>query len=325
MKRFYILASALLAATSLKAQFTTVDFEDLTLPAVDTFYNGADGAEQFVSNNVVFGNSFDNSGGFTVWSGFAYSNMTDNTTAGFGNQYSSFAGFGADNSENYAIYHSGDTLYLPGSSNFGNTSIVNTTYAGISMRDGDQFAKQFGSPNGADGQPDGTNGEDYFFVTVYGWYENDDLVDSTEIYLADFRSADANDHYILDQWTDFNLSGLDGSSYFTFGFTSSDVGQWGINTPLYFAMDNLQYQAADASLAENEINFSVYPNPTSDKLTINSDAGLIKLTDLNGKVILTKEHKTISTINVNGLPEGLYLIHLKTDSQITTKKVVITK
>ncbi|PHR43427.1 MAG: hypothetical protein COA32_16425 [Fluviicola sp.] len=325
MKRFYILASALLAVTNLKAQFTTVDFEDLTLPAVDTFYNGADGAGQFTSNSAVFGNSFEDFGTYIVWSGFAYSNMTDNTTAGFGNQYSSFAGVGADNSENYAVYNSGDTLYLPGSSNFGNVSIVNTTYTGISMRDGDQFAKQFGSPLDANGDPDGTNGEDYFYVTVYGWDDNDVLVDSSEIYLADYRSADANDHYILEEWTEFNLSSLDGSSYLTFGFTSSDVGQWGINTPLYFAMDNLEYQAADASLAENEIDFSVYPNPVNDKLTIDSKAGIIKLIDLNGKVVFMKNHNAISTIEVSTLPKGLYLIHLQTDNQITTKKIVITK
>jgi hypothetical protein len=325
MKRFYILASALLSVTTLKAQFNMVDFEDLTLPAVDTFYNGADGAQQFTSNDAVFGNSFEDFGTYVVWSGFAYSNMTDNITPGFGNQYSSFAGMGADNSEKYAVYTSGDTLYLPSSSNFGNVSIVNTTYTGISMRDGDQFAKQFGSPNGPDGQPDGTNGEDYFYITVYGWDENDDLVDSTEIYLADFQSGDANDHYILDQWTEFNLSFLDGSSYITFGFVSSDVGQWGINTPLYFAMDNLEYQAADASLVENEINFSVYPNPVNEELTVNSNAGIIKLTDLNGKVVLTKQHKSISTVDVSTLPKGLYLIHLQTDNQITSKKIVITK
>lgn len=323
MKRFYILASALLAATSLKAQFTTVDFEDLTLPTVDTFYNGADGAGQFTSNSTVFGNSFEDFGTYTVWSGFAYSNMTDNTTAGFGNQYSSFAGIGADNSQNYAVYNSSDTLYLPGSSNFGNVSIVNTTYTGISMRDGDQFAKQFGSPLDANGDPDGTNGEDFFYVTVYGWNENDVLVDSSEIYLADYRSADANDHYILDQWTEFNLSSLDGSSYLTFGFASSDVGDWGINTPLYFAMDNLEYEAADASIVGNEINFSVYPNPTSEILNIISSEGIIQLTNLSGKVILTKKQQGKSTIDVSSLPNGIYLIHLQTENIITTRKIVI--
>ena len=323
MKRFYILASALLAVTNLKAQFTTVDFEDLTLPAVDTFYNGADGAGQFTSSSAVFGNSFEDFGTYIVWSGFAYSNMTDNTTAGFGNQYSSFAGIGADNSENYAVYNSGDTLYLPGSSNFGNVSIVNTTYTGISMRDGDQFAKQFGSPLDANGDPDGTNGEDYFYVTVYGWDDNDVLVDSSEIYLADYRSADANDHYILNQWTEFNLSSLDGSSYFTFGFTSSDVGDWGINTPLYFAMDNLEYEAADAGIVESEINFSVYPNPTSEMLHIISSEGIIQLTDLSGKIISTKKHQGKSTIDVSSLPSGLYLIHLQTENMTTTQKIVI--
>lgn len=323
MKRFYILASALLAATSLKAQFTTVDFEDLTLPAVDTFYNGSDGAGQFTSNSVVFGNTFEDFGSFTAWSGFSYSNMTDNTTPGFGNQYSSFAGTGAESSEKYAVYNSGDTLYLPSSSNFGNTSIVNTAYAGISMRDGDQFAKQFGSPNGADGQPDGTNGEDYFYVTVYGWDINDDLVDSTEIYLADYRSADANDHYILDQWTEFNLSDLNGSSYLTFGFTSSDVGDFGINTPLYFAMDNFEYEAEDASIAENMIDISVYPNPSSETLTIESVKGIVKITNLNGKVVSTEQHHGETSIDVSNLPSGLYLIHLFTENNITTKKVVI--
>lgn len=323
MKRFYILASALLAATSLKAQFTTVDFEDLTLPTVDTFYNGADGAGQFTSNSTVFGNSFEDFGTYTVWSGFAYSNMTDNTIAGFGNQYSSFAGIGADNSQNYAVYNSSDTLYLPGSSNFGNVSIVNTTYTGISMRDGDQFAKQFGSPLDANGDPDGTNGEDFFYVTVYGWNENDVLVDSSEIYLADYRSADANDHYILDQWTEFNLSSLDGSSYLTFGFASSDVGDWGINTPLYFAMDNLEYEAPDASIVGNEINFSVYPNPTSEILNIISSEGIIQLTNLSGKVILTKKQQGKSTIDVSSLPNGIYLIHLQTENIITTRKIVI--
>lgn len=323
MKRYYILASALLAVSSLKAQFTTVDFEDLTLPAVDTFYNGADGAEQFISNNVVFRNSFEDFGTYIVWSGFSYSNMTDNTTAGFGNQYSAFAGTGADNSENYAIYNSGDTLLFPVTSNFGNISIVNTTYAGISMRDGDQFAKEFGSPNGADGQPDGTNGEDYFYVTVYGWDQNDGLIDSTEIYLADFRSSDANDHYILDQWTDFDLSNLNGSVYFTFGFTSSDVGQWGINTPLYFAMDNLEYEIDDASIPSNTFNISIYPNPAKEKIQIKSTKGSIQLTSLNGEVIYTQQHNGISNLDVSGLPSGMYLIHLLTNNQKTTKKVVI--
>lgn len=323
MKKFYILASALLAVTTTKAQFTTVDFEDLTLPAVDTFYNGADGAEQFTSNGVVFGNSFEDFGTYVVWSGFSYSNMTDNTTAGTNNQYSSFAGNGANNSENYALYNSGDTLYLPSPSDFGNVSIVNTTYAGISMRDGDQFGKQFGSPNDANGDPDGTNGEDYFYITVYGWDDNDELVDSTEIYLADYQSADANDHYILDEWTDFNLADLNGSNYLTFGFTSSDVGDFGINTPKYFALDNLEYKTSTVGIQEASMDISVYPNPASKNVHIESEKGTLRLMDLKGRTLNEREHFGSSLIQVGYLPSGIYLIQLETKRETVTKKLFV--
>ncbi|MEX2484680.1 MAG: DUF4465 domain-containing protein [Brumimicrobium sp.] len=323
MKKFYILASALLAVTTTKAQFTTVDFEDLTLPAVDTFYNGADGAEQFTSNGVVFGNSFEDFGTYVVWSGFSYSNMTDNTTAGSNNQYSSFAGNGANNSENYALYNSGDTLYLPSPSDFGNVSIVNTTYAGISMRDGDQFGKQFGSPNDANGDPDGTNGEDYFYITVYGWDDNDELVDSTEIYLADYQSADANDHYILDEWTDFNLADLNGSNYLTFGFTSSDVGDFGINTPKYFALDNLEYKTSTVGIQEESMDISVYPNPASKNVHIESEKGTLRLMDLKGRTLNEREHFGSSLIQVGHLPSGIYLIQLETKRETVTKKLFV--
>ncbi|MEX1191367.1 MAG: DUF4465 domain-containing protein [Brumimicrobium sp.] len=323
MKKFYILASALLAVTTTKAQFTTVDFEDLTLPAVDTFYNGADGAEQFTSNGVVFGNSFEDFGTYVVWSGFSYSNMTDNTTAGTNNQYSSFAGNGANNSENYALYNSGDTLYLPSPSDFGNVSIVNTTYAGISMRDGDQFGKQFGSPNDANGDPDGTNGEDYFYITVYGWDDNDELVDSTEIYLADHQSADANDHYILDEWTDFDLADLNGSNYLTFGFTSSDVGDFGINTPKYFALDNLEYKTSTVGIQEASMDISVYPNPASKNVHIESEKGTLRLMDLKGRTLNEREHFGSSLIQVGYLPSGIYLIQLETKRETVTKKLFV--
>src|SRR5690554_4768429 len=108
MKKLYFLASALLAVTTLKAQ-TTVDFEDLSLPAaVDTFYNGSDEAGGFTSGGVTFGNAYNTEWG--SWSGFSYSNITDNTTAGFANQYSAIPGVGVNSSENYAVYTNGDTL-----------------------------------------------------------------------------------------------------------------------------------------------------------------------------------------------------------------------
>lgn len=321
MKKNLFLAGALLATISTQAQIT-VDFEELTLPQADTFYTGEDNAGQFTSGDVIFNNQYETTSWGYSWGGFAYSNMTDDQTAGYDNQYSSFAGSGANGSENYAVYYSSDTMVMPGiGADFGNASITNTTYAGISMRDGDQFAKQFGSPNGADGQPDGTNGEDYFYVTIYGWNQQDDLVDSLEVYLADFRFTDNNQDYILKDWTDFDFSALDGSKYLTFNFYSSDVGSFGINTPLYFAIDNLEYsEYINAIPGQEKELISVYPNPAIDYIYINGfNDEFIILSNL-GEIVLTGSTNQ-GKINVSSLPSGLYFV---TNSDRTiTKKLII--
>ncbi len=321
MKNRLLLAGALLAATSLQAQ-TIVDFEDLTLPAVDTFYTGEDESGQYTSNGVVFENTYETTNWGYSWSGFAYSNMTDDQTAGFGNQYSAFAGSGAEGSENYAVYYDGDTLIMPGiGANFGNVAITNTTYAGISMRDGDQFAKQFGSTTNANGDPDGTNGEDYFYVTVYGWNQQDQLVDSTEIYLADYRFSDDTKDYILKDWTEFNWSTLNGSKYLTFRFYSSDVGEFGINTPLYFALDNLEYQENFAGFDQKQkTSFSMSPNPAEGQLKIESAGSDFFILSNTGEILMTVKGETTS-VDVSKLPTGLYLVTNK--NRTISKKLII--
>lgn len=321
MKNRLLLAGALLASISTQAQ-TIVDFEDLTLPTVDTFYTGEDGAGQFTSHDVVFENTYETTNWGYSWGGFAYSNMTDDQTPGYDNQYSAFAGSGDDNSEKYAVYYNEDTLILPGiGAEFGSVSITNTTYAGISMRDGDQFAKQFGSPNGADGQPDGTNGEDYFYVTVYGWDQQDQLVDSTEIYLADYRFADNSQDYILKDWAQFDLSVLDGSKYLTFQFFSSDVGSFGINTPLYFAMDNLTYTEIVTGLAQEKGgNISIYPNPANDVVNIEGNSNDFMILSNLGKVVCHGRTNQ-GQVDISSLPAGLYFV-TNEDREFTEKLII---
>lgn len=315
MKKFYVMASVLLVSISVKAQFQTIDFEELPLPAADTFYNGADEAGQFVSQDVTFGLSYSEESWGVSWSGFAYSNMTDNTTPGFMNQYSAFAGEGAEGSENYGVYYSHDTITFPGTgANFGEIAITNTTYAGISMRDGDQFAKEFGTPVDANGDPDGTDGEDFFFVTFRAWDSEWNYLDSVDIYLADFTASDENDHYILEDWEYFNLSALNGAKYFTFDFKSSDVGQFGINTPTYFALDNLEFEPFFASTNNEELAIGVFPNPATDIINVQGEVGILKLFDQAGRMMLSKAHDNNSIINVQELPSGMYFLHLETQN-----------
>lgn len=320
MKKIYFLASALLAVTTLKAQ-TTVDFEDLTLPA-ESFYNGSDEAGGFVSGGVTFENEYNTA--WNSWNGFAYSNMTDNTTAGFGNQYSAFPGSGANNSEMYAIYTNGDTLRFPGTNaNLLSIDLTNTTYAYLSMKDGDAYAKQFGSSNDANGDDDGTNGEDFFYVRIFNHDAAGNKTDSLDFYLADFRFVDNSDDYIVDTWTNVDLSSFNNVNYLTFSFNSSDVGSFGINTPLYFAMDNLVYENTTGLDSQEKTNFAMYPNPTQSTLNIKGAAGDYKIFNTSGSVVKEFTNSDMTTINISSLESGIYIVKVSTGSSYGTRKLIV--
>jgi hypothetical protein len=69
----------------------------------------------------------------------------------------------------------------------------------------------------------------------------------------------------------------------------------------------------------------LYPNPTADKFTIESNdlyITNITITDLTGKHIL-KSDKT--EIDVSHLSNGTYLVHIESDKGILTKKLIIEK
>ncbi|MEX0652494.1 MAG: DUF4465 domain-containing protein [Phycisphaeraceae bacterium] len=199
----------------------TVDFHDLSLPA-DSYYNGSDEAGGFTSRGVHFATDWgiDELFNFEYWSGFAYSNIDDTTTAGHGNQFAAFTGSAAS-SEIYAVGFGTATLTLPTATTVRSAHLTNTTYAALSMRDGDGFASAF-----AEG--------DWFAVTVTGLDANENETGAIDIYLADFRSADSNDHYILDQWAETDLQALGEVSQLRFAVDSSNA-----NTPAYFALDEL--------------------------------------------------------------------------------------
>jgi len=221
-----------------------IDFEDLLLDP-ESFYNGSNGAGGFTSRGAFFNNSFtDFGGGFVAWSGWSYSNVTDNSTPGFENQYSAIAGGGADGSSNYAVAFApipnDAAIELPASTFSDLLLVTNTTYAYYSMLNGDAFAKRFGGESGYD--------PDYFLLTITGFDDWDEPIGAVDFYLADYRYDDNRRDYIVDAWTQVDLSILDAATKLTFSLESSDIGPYGINTPTYFAIDNLDLVPEPATL-----------------------------------------------------------------------------
>ncbi|NMC21738.1 MAG: DUF4465 domain-containing protein [Thermogutta sp.] len=220
----------------------TVDLEDLSL-SPNSYWNGSpnNGNNTFTSGGFTFYNTFDNSWGVDVWSGFAYSNMTDTATPGYTNQYSAAAGSGAGGSANYAVgfvdaWGSPPRIAVPAGVSLVSADITNTTYPYLSMRDGDSFAKKFGGTSGDD--------PDWFKLTILGKDLAGNLIAPVEFYLADFRFSDNAQDYILNTWATVDLSPIASAGILEFALDSSDVGQWGMNTPAYFALDNIVFQTA---------------------------------------------------------------------------------
>ncbi len=236
-----VLALTLLAL-AVPAQAAEIDFEDVGagLPIDGNFYYyGADGAGGFVSRGAHFSNTFSDFGGGCCWEGWAYSQMTDTTTPGFGNQYSAFPGGGAAGSATYGVG-------FPGASGGGSVAAItfaserildggyfaNTTYTALSMLNGDAFAKQFGGASGDD--------PDWLLLTITGYDGAGAPGGSVEVYLADYRFADNALDYVLADWLWVDLTGLGSVASLGFAFTGSDTGAWGLNTPGYFALDGLR-------------------------------------------------------------------------------------
>ncbi|MDA8743920.1 DUF4465 domain-containing protein [Rubripirellula amarantea] len=224
---------------------TTVDFEELgSHIAAESFNNGSDLAGGFDAGGVMLDNDYNTD--FGSWSGFAISNVTDSQTAGFTNQHSAITGSGALASATYAVANTfgttPPTLTLTDpSQSFASLDITNATYAALSMQFGDAFAKQFGGESG--------DNPDFFRLTIAGTNALGESVGAIDFYLADFRFDDQSLDYIVDQWTTVDVSELVGARSLTFSLMSSDVGQFGMNTPAYFAIDNVILTQASDSLA----------------------------------------------------------------------------
>jgi len=232
------LVIGLIMAMAAPALAIDATFEDVPL-APESFYNGSDLAGGFNSGSFRFKTLFDTMYG--SWEGFACSNVTNNTTPGWSNQYSAITGGGAGGSSNYGVGYVG--FFGPSKVNFHPTVldgmfITNTTYAYLSMLNGDAFAKKFGGDDGTD--------EDWFLLTVTGKLDSA-TVGTVEFYLADFRFADSADDYIISDWTWVDVSSLGTVDMLTFSLSSTDNGAFGMNTPSYFAVDNVVPEPAGIS------------------------------------------------------------------------------
>lgn len=216
----------------------TVDFEDLLLPE-EGYWNGSDLSGSFVSNDVKFYNDYTEEYG--TWTGLAYSDCTDMVTVGYANQYSVYSDSGNNGSSVFAVsYLFGEEPLV----SFEDGSYVkgfyvnNTTYVYHALKSGEDgygLVKKFGGDDG--------NEEDYLKLVITGIDSDGENMGQVEFFLADYRFEDNSRDYIISDWTWVDLSAFtEPVKELAFELVSTDTGDYGMNTPAYFALDDLVYE-----------------------------------------------------------------------------------
>ena len=231
-------ASAIALSLSAAHAATTVTFEDFSLGS-EGYWSGNDsgtyvgvgiyGGSEYATDltfqgapHAKFRNTYTST--YNCWVGFAVSNHTDTTTAGYGNQASSYTGGGAGGSSQFLVSNGAtNSIRFDGLTSMAGAgaSFTNTTYAALDTINGSGFSKAFTST-------------DWFKLTISGYNANS-LTGSTELVLVQGSN-------ILDTWQHVDFSSFGMVDELRFEMTSTDTstieGNTYINTPAYFAMDN---------------------------------------------------------------------------------------
>lgn len=321
MKKLSFYLITLLLVSALGAQ-TTATFENLELSA-NSFLDGSDGSGGFSDGHIFLPNTYDFN--YAFWSGWAISNTTDTLTAGFTNQYSAITGSGYAGSATYAVTFASPavSMHLTGEAQGGSLAglwVTNSTYTYLSMLNGDSFAKKFGGETGDD--------PDFYLLTIKKYLNGELAPDSINFYLADYRFADNSQDYLIKAWTYVDLSALGNADSLQFSVSSSDVGQFGINTPAYFCVDNITTLDAPSALRNHRPEWSVrvFPNPFAEQVTISwqeAGAALAHLYNVQGQALQQQLlYPGNNRLDLGELPGGSYLLRIETADGWTSKQLI---
>jgi hypothetical protein len=90
---------------------------------------------------------------------------------------------------------------------------------------------------------------------------------------------------------------------------------------------NIVVNKLTAIESSNSTNFSIYPNPATDNVTITlteSVSGTISIVDLKGNVVATKSISgNTSNISTADLASGVYVVKISSDKGVAVKQLVI--
>lgn len=232
-----------------EATYTTITFENVATESLanSIYGNNLYGGQYPGYHDVIgdleialFGENF-------YEGGIVLSQWNDTETPGFINQCSVYfkdvvTGFGGNNgSKTFAVHYGSDnTQFLYGSDTRtfmgfktdGTEKVIdhffvnNSTYAALTMMEGDSFTSAFSYGN-----------HDWFKLIITGIDKNSNETGEIEFFLADFRTSKSKG--IVTEWTKVDLSPLGKVHGLRFDIESSIENEYGSSVPTYFCFDDV--------------------------------------------------------------------------------------
>ena len=233
MKNFKVMAIALMcvgifASCEKKEEVVNVaTFENISLGADSINSYPSDGIQTWSSGDFGFSTGVAYEG--TYYFNYVVSGQKSNAYKDFTDQYHSAPG-GPVAGNNFAVayldtYSEGASLnikytgfatYLPG------TYVTNNAYAASVIKTGNDYSRAF-------------KDDDYYKLTFTGYLAGVKC-GSVDFYLADYRNGKS---IIVKEWTYVELGAALGIvDEIRCTLESTDKGDYGMNTPAYFCLDN---------------------------------------------------------------------------------------
>lgn len=323
--------ASLVSAQTQTPDPTVATFENLTLEE-ESYYLGDDtvGTKEFRSGDFLFSNTYtyDSIYNYGFWNGFGYANLTSSlydtaATASIDlNAFRCAAGTGASESSTYALAYA--SVFQP--------AVVRTADTMGQVIAGAYFTNNATAINSAlNGDAFGLKAfaqGDFMKVHCVGFL-GEDSVGETEIYLIDYRSENADEHYILQEWKWFDLAVLGKVNRVEFVVMSSQQNQFGELFPQYFCLDNFGMdgvrEPASNRFAQEEWAVNLYPVPARQTLTLSTDKTdyNVEIFNLSGRCVKTLHHLNGETrLSVSDLTAGLYLLRITCGNATRTLRFV---
>ncbi len=321
MKKIYVFLLGVLFAFVSNAQIYTFDFDNLVLP--DTgFWNGSDTSvynHYFGDSIISFPNNYNETYG--SWDGFAFSSWTDTTTEGYTNQWSVYAGQAHSDSIfglAYVPVDWSDPNYptIPININFDvpvridSMFITNSTYTALAIKNGTSYSEPFS-----------TDSSDYLKLIIY-FINNNDTIANKEFYLADYTNSTP---VVVKDWQKLDFTSKENLvvTKLAFDMVTTDVGDYGPNTPLYFCIDDISFSIDDLKVTITRLPVKLYPNPSADYIKLGGNYANVKILSIDGKAVLNVNnyHKN-QALDINFLNPGTYIIQTRNNNEIKISKFV---